>query len=388
MGLITGTCFKFEKLRCVICDTRYEAQLPPDIMQRQKYDATCYTAIAIARYYLGLPFKRIETAQAAQGVPLADATQWDKMNELHKVVRPILSILEKESANGDNIAYDDSPNRILSHKDRYNNKETTRKSICTTAIVSQVADKEIVLFYTSERYAGEEVSSLLANRSSAGPLMTMSDASPNNRLKGIDDKLLERWVMCFCLVHGRRKFFEICDFFDKDCDFVLGVISKIYHHEKICREGHYSPEERLRYHQAHSAELMESLRIWLNNKLLYLETEANSSLGEATRYMLKHWKELTKFLHVAGALIDNSLCERAIKVAIRHRKNSLFFKTSHGAEVGDCLMSLIHTAVRNGVSPYNYLNNLQWNAQAVKEHPEQWLPWNYEANLTKLSKAA
>ena len=310
------------------------------------------------------------------------------MDELHKVVCPILSILEKESANGDNIAYDDSPNRILSHKDRYNDKETTRKSICTTAIVSQVADKEIVLFYTSERYAGEEVSSLLANRSSAGPLMTMSDASPNNRLKAIDDQLLERWVMCFCLVHGRRKFFEICDFFDKDCDFVLGVISKIYHHEKICREGHYSPEERLRYHQTHSAELMESLRIWLNNRLLYLETEANSSLGEATRYMLKHWKQLTKFLHVAGALIDNSLCERAIKVAIRHRKNSLFFKTSHGAEVGDCLMSLIHTTVRNGVSPYNYLNNLQWNAQAVKEHPEQWLPWNYEANLTKLSKAA
>jgi hypothetical protein len=36
-------------------------------------------------------------------------------------------------------------------------------------------------------------------------------------------------------------------------------------------------------------------------------------------------------------------CERALKRAVLHRKNALFYRTLHGSEVGDLFMSLIHT---------------------------------------------
>ncbi|NUQ61323.1 MAG: transposase [Pirellulales bacterium] len=42
--------------------------------------------------------------------------------------------------------------------------------------------------------------------------------------------------------------------------------------------------------------------------------------------MLKHWKELTLFLRVAGVPLDNNVCERALKMAIPHRKNLLGWK--------------------------------------------------------------
>ncbi|MGD0222395.1 MAG: transposase [Terriglobia bacterium] len=32
-----------------------------------------------------------------------------------------------------------------------------------------------------------------------------------------------------------------------------------------------------------------------------------------------------------GAPLDNNICERALKKAILHRKNSLFYKTRNGA---------------------------------------------------------
>jgi hypothetical protein len=35
--------------------------------------------------------------------------------------------------------------------------------------------------------------------------------------------------------------------------------------------------------------------------------------------------------------------ERALKKAILHRKNSLFYNTRKGAQMGDLFMSLIHT---------------------------------------------
>ena len=128
---------------------------------------------------------------------------------------------------------------------------------------------------------------------------------------------------------------------------------------------------------------MDSLYRWLNNQLLYALSEENSGLGQAVGYMLRHWIPLTTFLRVAGAPLDSSWAERAIKMAIRHRRNSLFYKTPRGALVGDCLMSLIYTAQQNGVNPFDYLNELQRHADQVATNPARWLPWNYRQNLTE-----
>jgi hypothetical protein len=159
-----------------------------------------------------------------------------------------------------------------------------------------------------------------------------------------------------------------------------------YANDKSCKTKKFSPEERLLYHQKHSQPLMQTLFIWLNNQLLYEQIEANSGLGEAVRYMLRHWEPLTTFLRVAGAPLDSSWAERAIKIAIRHRRNSLFYRTAKGAEVGDCLMSLIYTADQNGINPYDYLNTLQQYPTEVKANPKSWFPWNYQETLASIAE--
>jgi transposase len=97
--------------------------------------------------------------------------------------------------------------------------------------------------------------------------------------------------------------------------------------------------------------------------------------------MLKHWDKLTLFLRVPGAPLDNNVCERALKMAIRHRKNSLFYKTLRGARVGDLYMSLIHTCYFAGVDPFHYLTELMRHEEQVKAEPAKWLPWNYRQQL-------
>jgi hypothetical protein len=126
---------------------------------------------------------------------------------------------------------------------------------------------------------------------------------------------------------------------------------------------------------------MQKLHEWMSAQLAEKKVEPNSGLGEAISYMLKHWEPLTLFLRQAGAPLDNNLCERALKMAILHRKNALFYKTETGALVGDILMSLIHTCRLNGVNPFEYLTALQKNAALVREGPGQWLPWNYQEQL-------
>ena len=97
--------------------------------------------------------------------------------------------------------------------------------------------------------------------------------------------------------------------------------------------------------------------------------------------MLKHWKELTLFLRKAGAPLDNNICERALKKAILHRKNALFYRSRKGARVGDALMSLIYTCHFCLANPFDYLTELYRNAEDVAMHPDRWLPWNYRETL-------
>ncbi|MGA1871680.1 MAG: IS66 family transposase [bacterium] len=101
--------------------------------------------------------------------------------------------------------------------------------------------------------------------------------------------------------------------------------------------------------------------------------------------MLKHWEALTRFLEVQSAPLDNNLCEQILKRSILHRKNSLFYKTEHGAYIGDLFMSLIQTCRMAGVNSFDYLTVLHKHSSALFKDPSQWLPWNYKSTLHSLS---
>src|SRR6185503_1428677 len=109
---------------------------------------------------------------------------------------------------------------------------------------------------------------------------------------------------------------------------------------------------------------------------------------KAIRYMLRHWKPLILFLQEARAPLDNNVVERALKKAILHRKNSLFYKTLHGARVGDLYMSLIHTCELNGANAFDYLTRLRRHRAEVSAHPAPWMPWNYLDTLAQMAPAA
>ena len=164
---------------------------------------------------------------------------------------------------------------------------------------------------------------------------------------------------------------------------MIQSLGKIYHLDGQIKEAGRSPAERLALHQAQSGPILEELEQWMKAQLDQKKVEPNSGLGQAIRYMLNHWTALTRFLQVPGAPLDNNICERALKMAILHRKNSLSYKTERGAKVGDVFMSLIHTCQLNRVNPFDYLMTLQAQAQAVRKDPARWLPWNYQKAMPR-----
>ena len=99
---------------------------------------------------------------------------------------------------------------------------------------------------------------------------------------------------------------------------------------------------------------------------------------------------MTLFLRQVGAPLDNNVVERALKRAILHqrailhRKNSLFYRTLNGADVGDLFMSLIHTCQSCDANSFDYLTELQRHAQEVETKPAEWMPWNHRETLERI----
>jgi hypothetical protein len=159
------------------------------------------------------------------------------------------------------------------------------------------------------------------------------------------------------------------------------VLKQVFDHDEQAREERMSSQARLAYHRQYSGPLMDELKRWLNKQVDARLVEPNSSLGKAMAYMQSHWETLTRFLQVEGAPLDNNVVERALKLFIRQRHNSLFYKNEHSAYIASVLTSLIATCIYAGVNVLDYLVALQEHRAEVFADPSAWLPWTYHARL-------
>jgi transposase len=380
---IAATVYELEKLRCNLCGEVFTAEAPAGVGE-EKYDATTASMIALLRYGSGFPWNRLADLQESMGIPLPVATQCEIVTEAAASLQPAMEELICQAAQGEVLHNDDTSMLVLALRRNLGrgtdeDDAPERTGVFTSGIVSTAQKQTIALFFTGRQHAGENLADVLQRRvAELAPPLQMCDALSRN-LPKLPEKL--EVIVGHCLAHARRRFVEVTPNFPEPCRHVLEQLGTIYGHDAAARQQAMTPDERLRFHQQHSAPVMAELRAWLTAQFAEKKVEPNSGLGMAMRYLLKHWERLTLFLRQSGAPLDNNICERALKKAILHRKNSLFYKTENGAHVGDLFMSLIHTCELSGSNPFDYLTQLQLHAGELARNPWQWMPWNYPATL-------
>jgi transposase len=378
-----ATVYECDRLRCNLCGEVYTAPGPEGVGE-EKYDATASSMIGLLKYGTGLPFNRIETLQQAMRIPMPAATQWDLMKGTAPTLEPVYEEFIRTAAQASVVYNDDTTMKVLdlTREQRAaalsDEASEERTGVFTSGIVATDNGRKIALFFTGARHAGENLKAVLERRSAELPMpIQMCDALSSNTVGDFDTLLAN------CLAHSRRRYVEVADSFPEEVRFVLETLREVYKTDALARKNGLSPEDRLQLHQKDSAPRMQALEVWIQAQFAQRNVEPNSTLGDAIRYMQNHWPALTLFLRVAGAPLDNNITERALKKAILHRKNALFFKTLNGARVGDIFMSLIHTAELNDIPAFDYLVALQRHAKDVCMSPADWMPWNYQATLAR-----
>jgi len=376
--LATATTYNLQKLRCALCATVYQSPLPEGVCNK-KYDENFVAMLMINKYFISVPFYRQDRLQNYLGMPLPSSTQWDLMYKHKDVLERLFEALWIDAANGVGINYDDTSVKILSEIKAKKNaiKGEKHKHNCfTTGIVSAHEDHRTYVFMSDNRTAGQCVVDMVKNcrdKNTDLPIL-MCDALTANIPQKISDDL---YILCYCLVHARRQFYELPNGYDDLADEVIRLIGKIYENESWAKN--LPPDERLKYHQAKSQPYMNELKEFLEAQ--QDEFEPNGVAGKAIAYILKRWTELSQFLRHANAPIDNNITEQALKLVIQTRKSSMFYKTLEGAKFASHVQSALYSAAQNDINPCTYMTDILKNTTAVIENPEAWLPWIYQETL-------
>jgi transposase len=396
---VVATVYELEKLRCNLCGEIFTAQAPVAIEGAEKYDATVASMIALLKYGTGQPFHRQDKLQKSLGVPLPASTQWEIVSPAAPTLTPASDELIRQAAQGTVIHNDDTTVKILELINAKGNSQTSievdesgadcsadkseRTGTFTSGIVATAAGHRIALFFSGRQHGGENLADVLRHRAAdLPPPIQTCDALSRNLPKE------PATIVANCLAHGRRQFVDVSERFPDETRYVLEALEIVYHNDAQARQRQMTDEERLAFHQAESGPVIGQLRVWLSRQFDERLVEPNSGLGAAINYLIRHWEKLTLFLRQPGAPLDNNICDRALKKAILHRKNALFYKTLNGAAVSDQYMSLIHTCELNGVNPFDYLTALLRHADDVAAAPAAWMLWNYGANfITDLASA-
>jgi len=264
-ALLSAVRYELEKVRCSACGQVFTASVPA-AAGTEKYTTRARAVLALARYYLGLPWYRLEGFQAVGGVPVADATQWDQAELVGDCSYPIFKWLETLAAQGEVIFQDDTPQRILTlieenHQARARaqaqgkTKTEERTGMQTTALMVQVGARRICLYYTGRRHAGENLAALLRKREpDRGKPVVMSDALSSNNA---EEATL---IRCHCLAHGRRKFSELDEAFPAESAVVVNALKDVFDHDEYARVEQLTAQARLAYHQRKSGPIMRKLK--------------------------------------------------------------------------------------------------------------------------------
>ena len=128
--------------------------------------------LVVSRYYLGLPFYRLQGYQAMLGVPVPDSTQWDQIEKVGDCCYVVFDYLEFLAAQGELIHQDDTSVRIVTLIQENQaihaqaaaqglSRPKERTGMFTTALVVKVGERTICLYYSGRSHAGENLEALL-----------------------------------------------------------------------------------------------------------------------------------------------------------------------------------------------------------------------------------
>ena len=382
LDYVPGSIFVREYVRPIYaCPQACEGQVvvappPPAPIEKGMPGPGLLAYVAINKFVDHLPLARQESRLEREGLFISRQTQCDWMMQAAHTLASFMDLLRREVLLSKVIHVDETPVTYLESK----------KNIPKTGYLWA---------YCGDRNHPYTFYQFTPTRQRRWPAETLAGWKGHlqaDAYTGYDSLYVANDIVeVACWAHARRKFknAELSD--GKRAAPVLRRIGELYAMERSIREeaeknkwsftmpgekGDEAEELRQRRRKMEAQPLLLTLKRELD--ALALVALPKSPMGEAVGYALKNWTALTAYAANGALSIDNNAAERAIRPATVGRKNYLFFGVLRGGYTGATMYSVLESAKRHAVKPWEYLRDLFRRLPAMKASelpgllPDRW----------------
>lgn len=313
------------------------------------------------KFELGVPLYRYGSWLDSRGLTVSEATMANWVIKASEILKPIASLMADELFSGSEgcIHSDETELRVIG------DGSGERKQSYVFVLSSSYYAHPVDLYEFKESRKAD----WLLGRLKGLDVTLVCDAYPGYKKLGVRRQL--------CWAHVRRRFFDIYKTLrkearaDSDAGKVVAMIDAIFAEERAWREACLTSGEikEKRGKEPYLAKV-HGVRDFIER----MKPAPGSRLEEARSYFLNLGDDLYTYLDDGRVPMTNNLAERAVKPFVIDRKNFLFAKSNAGAEAAGIAMTVIRTALRNGLIPERYI---EWAiANSVRMKPEELLPWS------------
>jgi len=348
------------------------APLPPRPIDRGGAGSGLLAHVAVSKYADHLPLYRLEQIFERSGVEISRKTMCDWLGATAGLLEPIVDAQREWILRNGFLQADETPVQVMDPEF----PGRTRRGF---------------LWVYSVPWA-ETVFDSQTSRARAGPSQFLSGFKgylQTDCYAGYDEIVRLRGIVRLgCWAHARRMFFKAKTYHPEPCNLILGMTQKLYRIEREAKENGLPPEGKVAKRKAEALPILEALKLTISEAASRVLPA--SLLGKAAQYTLGHWDELTRYVEVGEAEIDNNSVENAIRNVAVGRKNWLFLGHPEGGGLrAEVFYSLIVTCKRLGANPFEYLRDV---IDRVSTHPasriQELLPRFWLAERQKAAVAA
>lgn len=349
------------KVACSCCNNKViTAKLPAHVqpLERSRPGVGLLTHIIISKYCDHLPLHRLEGLFARLGIGIARQRMCDWIGEVVRLVEPVYYALLRELLTKNYLQADETGIKVQDrdHKD----------NMVNGYFWGLLGPPNLVWFHYAPSRASDVPKELLKDY--MGALQTDAYIGYNPVL--IPDKVKR----IACLAHIRRRFIESKKVADKECNYIVELISKLYKIEKATKDS--SPEERRLKRQKEAIPILDKLFDYMQG--LQRSMLPKHLLQDHLSYAVKQKEEVYRYTTDGNFQIDNNAIEGQIRPIAIGRKNYLFAGSHDGAHRAAVLYSLINSAKLCNLNPFDYLKDIIIRVYDPKTKLHDLLPHNWK----------
>ena len=361
------------------CDQSIEtAKKPPHVLPKIKATHALLAHIIVSKFIDRQPLYHLEKQfMQRHGMEISRRCMASWLIDLSPSYQPLLNLLKDEVIDYDISSMDATTLHVL----REPGRPATKKSYAY-CFRGGPPDKKVVIY----EYNAENHKAYLLNWYSGFKGTIHADADPF-----FEDLSSHPDVnMSYCSAHARRKFEPIAKAVKTDgvAHHAMRVYKQLYKIEREAKNKKLTPDQRYQLRLEKAKPILNEFKKWLDDT--YPTLLPKSPLGKAVAYVINHWDGLVHYLSDGRLEFDNNLTEQEIKMFVIIRKNFLFACSVAGAKALCAHLSLLRSAIANGLEPYRYIKAVLDAlplCQTVEDY-EALLPWNINLSEAKAKEVA